>query len=315
MRSAKFSITSIACPILSIVSFGLYAAIFEVANATAFYALWIITGIGACILPMFAKYLRKKNGRSGKVFEIIGLAIASLNISIVAMIVLYPLTDLSDLIGWAVAISICVCYAKTSNNIVPEEHDTNQLDEKTSAEPPVEGIPTEQPIEESSAEDPIEEPSADPAPDTKHTDTPPAPASNQTDYKVPFIATAITAAVLAICAIIAVISASNMYSESDMKQSYSKAYNSGYEAGLQSGQEDGFQSGYNTGYNDGYSSGSDDGYIEGYCRGYTLSARDLADEEISQRLFIKLLDYLAEYSYTGYSEYYNWLQNFRKLLK
>ena len=178
-----------------------------------------------------------------------------------------------------------------------------------------EGSETVEAIEGVSTEQLAEDVPADPAPEKIHTDTPSTLNSNKTDYKIPFIASAITAAVLAICAIIAVISASNMYSESEMKQSYSKAYNSGYEAGLQSGQEDGFQSGYDTGYNDGYSSGSDDGYIEGYCRGYTLSARDLADDEIGQRLFIKLLDYLAEYSYAGYSEYYNWLQNFRNLLK
>lgn len=292
MRSAKISIASIACPILSIVSFVLYGAIWEVAYATACYALWIITGIAACILPILAKYLRKKSGRSGKVFEIIGLAIASLNIAIVAMIVLYPLTDLSDLIGWAAAIGICVCYAKTSNNIAISSPSSEAPPiAQPIEEPPAEqnqGLPEEayymeaangmmvrvpasrleawqaeqdkirrgEKPELTEAERRMKEAILDTVYGKQQEDAPinapSEPASNQTDYKIPFIATAISAAVLAFIAIIAVISASYMYSEADMKSAYSRAYNSGYEVGLQSGQEAGFQSGYDAGYNDGF---------------------------------------------------------------
>ncbi len=346
MRSAKISIVSIACPILSIVSFGLYGAILEVANAAACYALWIITGIAACILPILAKYLRKKSGRAGKLFEIIGLAIASLNIAIVAMIVLYPLTDLSDLIGWAAAIGICVCYAKTSNNIA--------ISSPSSEEPPIAQHIEEPPAEQTpdapeeayymeaangmmvrvpasrleawqaeqekircgekpeltEAEQRMKEAILDniygKQPEEARTEAPSASAPNQMDYKVPFIAAAISAAVLAFIAIIAVITASYMYSEADMKSAYSRAYNSGYEAGLSAGQE--------SAYERGYSDGLDDGNIEGYCRGYQSAVSDYADSNtVTVFIHAKLNHYLGDGQW-DWDGFYDWILARRKYI-
>lgn len=135
---------------------------------------------------------------------------------------------------------------------------------------------------------------------------PSEPASNQTDYKIPFIATAITAAVLAICAIIAVISDSNMYSESDMKASYNLAYNSGYEAGLSAGQE--------SAYERGYSDGLDDGNIEGYCRGYQSAVSDYADSNtITVFIHANLKYYLGDGQW-DWDEFYDWILARRKYI-
>lgn len=135
---------------------------------------------------------------------------------------------------------------------------------------------------------------------------PSEPASNQTDYKIPFIATAISAAVLAFIAIIAVISASNMYSESDMKASYSRAYNSGYEAGLSAGQE--------SGYERGYSDGLDDGNIEGYCHGYQSAVSDYADSNTTTEfIHANLKHYLGDGQW-DWDGFYDWILARRKYI-
>ena len=104
----RISVLSVISLIVSILAFVLYMLVFTYSDA---YLPWIISGIVAPVLPIFAKYVRNANGRGGKGFEIAALVIGSFDF----YCVFFAATTWNIYIAFGIIAVECTIYAKCFN--------------------------------------------------------------------------------------------------------------------------------------------------------------------------------------------------------
>lgn len=74
-KGKKVSCLSVVSAVVSVISIIAFCLLFYTygITKTIVRCIWIVTGISSLIVPIVAKYFRKKNGLNGRTLEIIAL--------------------------------------------------------------------------------------------------------------------------------------------------------------------------------------------------------------------------------------------------
>lgn len=110
----KISVFSIISLVISVISVMFWALLFE-GMAFAYFP-WLITGAISMLFPILAKYLRKRNGKSGIAFEIIALVLGWFSFWYVLPVTI-KLTN--TFVVFLLCSAICFLYAALFNKTIP----------------------------------------------------------------------------------------------------------------------------------------------------------------------------------------------------
>ena len=111
-KTAKsFSVLSIISSVISVLGFVFYAMLLD--GKGFVYIPWLAFSVLSIIVPIIAKYIRKRQGKRGKAFEIAAMAIGAFDF----YFVFFAATKIDLNIIFVVIGVICVLYAKLFNNV------------------------------------------------------------------------------------------------------------------------------------------------------------------------------------------------------